>query len=188
MGAMKSGGNAAILVALFLSLLSAAPAVRAEKSKPKEKVDAYFGYSRAGANLYAPNTPGMNGWQLAVHVKPMPFVGIEGDVSRYSQKASGFSQQVTLVMGGPRVTVHALGFSVFAHALGGIAHENGTLTIYPSTGYDAASYALGGGADMPLFLGLKARVTGDYLGNSKSSSFTSSASNYRFGLGVAYHF
>jgi hypothetical protein len=153
-----------------------------------DKGDVYFGYSRAGANLYAVYTPGMNGWQVAGHVKPFPFVGIEGDVSHYSQNPTGFSQQVTLVMFGPRVTVHAAGFSIFAHGLGGLAHEHGTVTIYPSIGYNAASYAMGGGVDVPLLLGLKLRATGDYLGNSKAPPGSYSPSHYRFGVGVAYHF
>ena len=85
------------------------------------KGDVNFGYSRSGANLYVVYTPGMNGWQVGAHIKPIPFVGIQGDVSHYSQNSGGFSQQVTLAMFGPRVTVHAAGFSVFAHGLGGIA-------------------------------------------------------------------
>src|SRR5258708_3590106 len=109
----------------------------AEAKRPKG--DIYIGYSRTGANLYAVYTPGMNGWQVAAHVKPFPFVGVEGDVSHYSQNPRGFSQQVTLVMFGPRVTVQAAGVSLFAHGLGGFAHEQGTVTIYPSVGYDAAS-------------------------------------------------
>ncbi len=170
-------------VAFLLSTLAHAAGHRA---------DAYFGYSRVGANLYAPNTSAMNGWQAALHVKPLPFVGVEGDVSHYSQSSSGYSQNVTLVMFGPRVTVHALGFGFFAHGLGGLVHENATVTTLPSVSYDAASYALGGGVDIPVFLGLKLRVTGDYLGNSDAPSSSGisegSVSHYRFGAGAAYHF
>jgi len=166
--------------ALFLFSVPAAHAI-------VPKGDAYFGYSRVGANLFQPNTSGMNGWQLAVQYKPLPFVGFEGDVSRYSQSSSGFSQQATLVMFGPRVTVHAVGFSIFAHALGGLAHDSATVTTFPSTSSNAASYALGAGADIPVFLGLKIRGTGDWLGNSNAPAHPS-PSHYRFGLGVAYHF
>jgi hypothetical protein len=176
---------------LFLAalLFSLVPAARAKGTS----ADVYFGYSRVGANLYSPNTSGMNGWQAALHIKPFPFVGFEGDVSHYSHSSSGFSESVTLGMFGPRVTVHAAGFSVFAHGLIGIAHENATVTIYPSTSYNAASYALGAGADVPLLLGLKLRVTGDYLGNSNAPSSTglaagNSVSHYRIGAGLAYHF
>jgi len=172
---------------LFLAVLlfPFAPAAYAKKVT----ADAYFGYSRAGANLYQPNTPAMNGWQFAMHIKPVPFVGIEGDVSHYGQTVNGFTQHVTLVMFGPRVTVHAAGFSVFAHGLAGIAHDSAKLTTFPGVGYDAASYALGAGADVPLLLGFKLRVTGDYLGNSKApGAGSASPAHYRFGVGVAYHF
>lgn len=175
-----------LAASLAASLLLLVPAVQARSAS---KADAYFGYSRVGANLYAPNTSGMNGWQAAVHIKPIPFVGLEGDVSRYSQNPAGLSESVTLVMFGPRVTVHAAGFSVFAHALGGLAHESATVTTFSSTSYNAASYALGGGADVPLFLGLKIRGTVDYLGNSNAPSSGSQApGHYRIGVGVAYHF
>lgn len=156
------------------------------------KADVYFGYSRVGANLYAANTPGMNGWQAAAHVKFLPFVGVEGDVSNYSQHSSGYAQNVTLVMFGPRVTVHAIGFGFFAHALGGLAHQSATVTTLPGVSYNAASYALGGGADLPIFLGLKLRVTGDYLSNSdappSSGVSVGSISHFRIGAGAAYHF
>jgi len=171
---------AGFLVPLLFSL---APCARA-----KTTADAYFGYSRVGANLYQPYTSAMNGWQFAMHVKPIPFVGVEGDVAHYSQSPSGFSESVMTFMFGPRVTVHAAGFSLFAHGLAGVAHETATVTIYPQTSYDAASYALGGGADIPLFLGFKLRVTGDYLGNTKAPASQYSPSHYRFGAGLAYHF
>jgi hypothetical protein len=92
-------------------------------------------------------------------------------------------------MFGPRVTAHAAGFSVFAHGLAGLAHEDATLTTFPSSSYNALSYALGGGADLPLFLWLKVRVTGDYLGNTSAPSSGSAApQHYRIGAGVALHF
>ena len=171
-------------IAAFLLML--VPSARAWGA---DKADVYFGYSRVGANLFAPNTAGMNGWQAAAHVKVIPFVGIEGDLSRYSQNPAGLSESVTLVMFGPRVTAHAAGFSVFAHGLAGLAHESATVTTFPSVSYNAASYALGAGADLPIFLGLKLRVTGDYLGNSKAPSSGSPApAHYRIGVGVAFHF
>jgi hypothetical protein len=178
---MKLPGFTAFLGVVLFSL---APTAHARTPK----ADVSFGYSRVGGNLYAPYTPGMNGWQLAMHIKPTPFVGVEGEISRYSQNITGFSQQVTLVMGGPRVTVHAAGFSVFAHALGGIAHQNATVTIYPAVSSDATSYALGAGVDVPLFLGFKLRGTGDYLGNSNAPSSSYSPAHYRVGVGLAYHF
>ncbi len=177
------------IVFLAVVLFSLVPAAEARGVKS----DVYFGYSRVGANLYNVYTPGMNGWQAAAHFKPFPFVGIEGDVSRFSANAGAGSQNVTLVMFGPRVTVRAKGFSVFAHGLGGVAHEwNNLVSFFPATSYNAASYALGGGADVPMHLGFKLRMTGDYLGNSNAPTTGYSPgyapSHFRAGVGIAYHF
>jgi hypothetical protein len=171
------------VVSVTALLFSVAPGARARAPK----ADVYFGYSRVGANMYGPYTSGMNGWQLAMHVKPMPFIGIEGDVSCYTQNPLGLSEQVTLAMFGPRVTFHAPGLSLFAHALGGVGHESAAIPFYPTTSYNAASYALGAGADVPLFLGFKLRITGDYLGNSNAPASSYSPSHYRAGVGLAYH-
>jgi hypothetical protein len=175
-----------ILVVLFgVLMFSLVPATQAKTVKG----DAYFGYSRAGSNLYSPYTPGMNGWQLAGHVKPIPFVGIEGDVSHYGADVGAGSQHTTLIMFGPRVTVGAVGFSVFAHALAGNAHfSSNAVALLPGISYNAVSYALGAGGDIPLLLSFKLRVTGDYLGNSKAPSSQYSPSPYRIGVGLAYHF
>ena len=183
---MKLRSFAVPLAALLFSLVSGARA-RADKA------DVYFGYSRVGANLYNVYTPGMNGWQFAAHIKPIPFVGVEGDVSRYSANAGGGSQNVMLVMVGPRVTVGAKGFRVFAHCLGGFAHEwNNLVSFFPATSYNTTSYALGGGADVPLSKGFKLRMTGDYLGdgNAPTTGYSPgyAPSHFRAGVGIAYHF
>ena len=176
-------------LALSLSLFLLFPLVSSAQARGADKADVYFGYSRVGANLYNVYTPGMNGWQAAMNVHTISLVGIEGDVSRYSANAGAGSQSVMLVMFGPRVTVHAAGLSFFAHGLGGLAHESNNLVSgFPATSYNATSYALGGGADAPLFRGLKLRVTGDYLGNSNAPASSYSPSHYRIGVGVAYHF
>lgn len=164
-------------VILATLLLALAPAAHARNARS----DVYFGYSRAGANLFSPSTPGMNGWQLAMHVKPLPFIGVEGDVSRYGASVGAGSQHATMLLFGPRVTVGTLGVSVFAHLLGGFNHFSST----SAGSYTGAGYALGGGADFPIFLGLKLRATGDYLGNNNAPP---GASHYRIGVGVAYHF
>jgi len=179
---MKRGFLVLFLGAFLFSLVPVAQAKSA-------KADVYFGYSRVGANLYSPYTSGMNGWQFAAHVKPLPFVGIEGDLSRYGANVGAGSQHATLVMFGPRVTAHGAGFSVFAHGLAGNAHlSSNAVAGLPGISYNAVSYALGGGADLPLFLSLKIRVTGDYLGNTDAPSSSYSPSHYRLGVGVAWHF
>lgn len=170
-----------VFVFLAVFVLLFAPAAHA-----RDKSDVYFGYSRAGANLFSPNTPGMNGWQFAMHVKPIPFVGVEGDVSRYGANVGAGSQHATTVMFGPRVTAGTLGFSLFLHALGGFDHfSSNAVGGLSGISYSGTSYALGGGADIPVFLGFKARVTTDYFSNNNAPA---GASHFRLGLGVAYHF
>ena len=170
---------------LGMLIISLSPVAQAKQVK----ADAYLGYSHVGANLYGPYTPGMNGWQFALQVRPIPFVGVEGDLSHYSANAGAGGQHVTLIMFGPRVTLHALGFSVFAHALGGLGHLSANeVPGFPTSSTNSASYAFGGGGDVPLFLGLKLRATGDYLGNSNAPSSQYSPSHYRIGVGVAYDF
>lgn len=171
-------------VSLAVLLLSLAPAAQAQR----DKADAYFGYSRVGANLYSPYTPGMNGWQFALHLRTTHFVGVEGDLSHYGANAGAGSQHVTLIMVGPRVTVHAVGLSIFAHALGGFAHvSSNAVPLFPTDTYNPASYAFGAGCDLPLLRGLKLRVTGDYLGDDHEPSSQYSPSHYRAGVGFAYH-
>ena len=191
---MRLGNRAAILALLMSSIALVAEARGAHKA------DVYFGYSRVGAGLYAENSGGMNGWQAAAHVKFFPFVGFEGDVSHFSQSSyvaqNSYSPslrttlQAWLVMFGPRVTVSARGFSIYGHGLGGFVHQNANDVTFPPPGYYAASYAIGGGFDIPVFRGLKFRVTGDYLGNSElpSGHYEPGPSHQRIGAGVAYHF
>jgi hypothetical protein len=148
-------------------------------------------YSRVSANLYTANTPAMNGWEASAHLKLIRFLGAEGDVSHYDQNPGGFSQSVTLIMGGPRVTAHAAGFSLFAHGLAGIVHEKNTVSPslgFGELGYNAVSFAAGAGADIPLFLRLKARFLADYIENSRYTRGYGSSSHFRFGIGLAYHF
>lgn len=172
--------------AVFLATLLFLMAPAAHAGDP---ADVYFGYSRVGANLYAPYTPGMNGWQLAAYLRTFPFVGVEGDVSHYGATAGAGSEHATLYMFGPRVTLGAGGYSVFAHVLGGVAHvsSNAVMTL-PATATNATSYALGGGVDIPLYHPLKLRVMGDYLGYGNAPSSRYSPSHFRIGVGVAYHF
>lgn len=174
-----------ILALIPALLLSLAPLAHAKGAT----ADAYFGYSRVGANLYSPYTSGMNGWQIAGHIKPIPFLGVEGDFSHYGGDAGAGTQHATTAMLGPRVTAGTLGFSAFVHALAGTTHfSSNAVAGLPGISYNALSYTLGAGVDIPVFLGLKVRVTGDYLGNNKAPSSQYSPAHYRIGAGVAYHF
>ena len=63
--------NFPVLVLVALPPFAFAPRGRKRLSRG----DVYFGYSRVGANLYDVYTSGMNGWRVAVYIKPFPFVG-----------------------------------------------------------------------------------------------------------------
>lgn len=157
----------------------------------QDRGDVYFGFSYVGDNLYGDATPGMKGWQAAANYKLLPLLGVEGDFAHYSVNQQGLSQHVTTVMFGPRLTAPAGALSFFAHVLGGLAHQNSNITYTsPYTSYDAISYALGGGVDIPVFRGFKFRATGDYIGNSKAPSGPASTppTPIRLGAGLAYHF
>jgi hypothetical protein len=87
--------------------------------------------------------------------------------------------------------MRAAGVSLFAHGLGGFGQvSNNEVYGFGTLHSDFASYAFGGGADMPLVWQLKLRVTADYLGASitPGSGSVITPSHYRFGVGLAYHF
>jgi len=148
------------------------------------KADVYIGYSRLGSDAFYPNVGGLNGWQGAVNVKVLPFVGIEGDVAQYGLGTSSDKVRTTTYLFGPRVTAGALGVRVFAHGLVGGEHSSssGGVSVDSST----YTYAVGGGVDLPMVPHFSWRVTGDYL---KAPNLTSENGNpYRFGTGLVFRF
>lgn len=146
--------------------------------------DAFFGYSRLGANAFYPNTGGLNGWDAAVHVHLAPFFGGEADVSHWGMGASAATPKTTSVMVGPRLTVKALGFSVFAHGLIGGEHSSNSAGASISGG--AFTYAIGGGVDVPLLPFFAWRVGGDRIDAPTSSP--SGANHYRINTGLVFRF
>ena len=169
-----------LLVPCALALLSFPLAAHAVGPKG----DVYLGFSRLGTDVYYPNVGGLNGWQAAVHVGVKPFVGIEGDFSQFGLGANSAIPRTAAFMGGPRVTVGALGFRAFAHALGGIEHSANSSGV-PISG-NAVSYALGGGVEARIAPFFAWRVTGDYLGAPTLTPSTST--HYRIGTGLVFRF
>jgi hypothetical protein len=171
------------VVATVLAFAFAAPAWG------KVKGDLYFGFNYVGANMYGDATDPMKGWQAAAHFKLLPLLGIEGDVAHYSQGQLDFSEHVTTVMCGPRLTAPAGALRFFIHGLGGLGHQSAKVPPGLSySSYDSISYAFGGGVDIPVFRGFKFRATGDYLGNSKAPTSGAPPLHLRIGAGLAYHF
>ena len=94
-----------LAASLAASLLLLVPAVQARAAS---KADAYFGYSRVGANLYAPNTSGMNGWQAAFQSSRFGLSEWKATFRNTARIPRASPRASRTVMFGPRVTVHAL--------------------------------------------------------------------------------
>jgi hypothetical protein len=148
------------------------------------KGDVYLGYSRLGTDVYYPNVGGLNGWEGALHVKVKSLAGLEGDLSQYGLGADSSIPRTTAFMGGPRITVGALGFRAFVHALGGIEHSANSSGV-PISG-NAVSYALGGGVETRILPFFAWRVAGDYLGAPTLNPSTSA--HYRVSTGLVFRF
>jgi len=166
------------LPVLFLSLGLSAHAVG-------PKGDVFVGYSRLGANAFYPNVSGLNGLEASASLKVKPFISIEGDLSHYGYGAADTTPKTTMFMVGPRVTVGALRFKVFAHALVGGQHSSnsgGGVSIDDG----ALTYAAGGGADIPVAPFFAWRVMGDYIGGI--GIHTQDATKGRFSTGLVFRF
>lgn len=147
--------------------------------------DVYFGYSHIGSNLFYPNEPGLNGWQLTGHVKFMPFVGVEGDVAHYGIGASSSTPRTTTVLFGPRVTVGPPPVHLFVHALLGGEHSANSGGPIPISG-DAMAVDFGGGGDVRIAPFFAWRVTLDYL--NAPTQTTQNPGHTRFGTGLVFRF
>jgi len=148
------------------------------------KCDVFAGYSRLTADVFYPNVGGLNGWAGALNCKVKRFVGIEGDVSQYGFGANSNVPRTTAVMGGPRVTVGALGVRVFAHALAGGEHSANSSGLPISGG--ALTYALGGGVDLPIAPFFSWRAGADYF-NAPTLS-PASGRHARLSTGIVFRF
>lgn len=167
-----------ILALLSVTLLFA-PALRAQLRNH----DAYLGYSRLGNNTFYPNVGGQNGFNAALHIHVMPFLGVEGDVARYGFGSSDSTPKTTTFLVGPRATVKALGFAVFAHGLVGGQHSGNSRGV--SISESKATYAIGGGVDIPIFPFFAWRVEADRL--SQFSNRTD-GTHMRLNTGLVFRF
>lgn len=168
------------LIASFV-LLTLSPAALAQIPKG----DVFFGYSRLGSDAFYPNVGGLNGWEAAAHFKVMPFVGAEGDVAHYGVGADATVPRTTTFLFGPRLTVGALGFKIFAHGLVGAEHSansGGPVRISAN----AFTYALGAGADIPLLPFFAWRIQGDRI--TAPSTAPSGGTQARFTTGLVFRF
>jgi hypothetical protein len=163
-------------------LLTLSPAALAQIPKG----DVFFGYSRLGSDAFYPNVGGLNGWEAAAHFKVMPFVGLEGDVAHYGVGADAAIPHTTTFLFGPRVTVGALGFKIFAHGLAGGEHSSNSNDSGIHISGDEFAYAVGVGADIPLLPFFAWRIQGDRI--SAPSLSPSGGTEARFSTGLVFRF
>lgn len=145
--------------------------------------DVYFGYSHLGSRAFQAAAGGLNGWELAGHLKLMPYVGGEVDLAHYGAGGNSNVPHATTVLFGPRVTVGTGPVHLFMHGLVGWEHSaNSSGSI--SSG--ALTAALGGGADFRIAPHFAWRVMADYIAAPTSSP--SGASHNRIGTGLVFRF
>lgn len=147
---------AAFLVFAFLALAPTAHALIPHG-------DAFVGYSQ-------PTDFDSYGWEASLHVKLIPFVGVEANVSGFDYGAGSTTPVTYAYLAGPRVTVSAFRVKGFAHVLVGRAEPSGGTVNGSPEPKGGFLYAVGGGLDFPVISRLNWRVSGDYLNAPSVSS------------------
>jgi hypothetical protein len=160
-----------VLTAFLLSFSSSAQA-------QLRNSDAFFGYSRTGADTFYPNVGGLNGWEAALHIHLHPFFGAEGDVAHYGLGASVSVPRTTTVLVGPRVSLKAVGINLFVHGLIGGEHSANNNGISGGT----FAYDVGGGVDLPIAPFFAWRISADRLSAPTLSPSTGNQARYNTGL------
>lgn len=169
---------------LFFALLMIPVAAAAAPGPQLHNSDVFFGYSRTGSDTFYRGTGGLNGWEGTLHVHMAPFLGGEADVAEYGIGSDDTVPRTTTVLFGPRLTVKALAFSVFAHGLVGVEHSANNSSSQPISNTGLA-YALGGGLDVPVFPFFSWRFQGDRISSTDSPSEGTKA---RFTTGLVFRF
>jgi hypothetical protein len=147
--------------------------------------DISFGYSRTGSNVFYPNTPGLNGWDLDGQIHWKPLIGVEGEVAHYGIGANNAVPRTTTVLFGPKVSAGAAGFKFFGHFLVGGEHSANSGGPTPISGGSFA-YVLGAGADVPIAPLFAWRVQVDRF--SAPAESPSNGMPIRFTTGIVFRF
>ena len=162
----------------FLALLGLPAKVQAQIHRG----DAFFGYSRLGADAFYPGAGSLNGWDAALHIKLKPMAGIEADLAHYGMGANAAIPHTTTVLFGPRIGVNLGLATLFVHGLIGGEHSANNAGV--SGG--AMAWAFGGGADLPLTPILAWRIAADYIAAPTQSP--DHATHGRFTAGLVFRF
>ncbi|PYT44591.1 MAG: hypothetical protein DMG47_10700 [Acidobacteria bacterium] len=193
----------AVLPLLVVSLSNSARA--------QNKVELFGGYSYLRASVqvgqFGPLGPGtacppncgtpptvrqpvnLNGWDLSLQYKPIPFLGAVGDFSGQYGTLEGARTRVHTFLVGPQVSFPAK-ISPFAHVLVGAAKESQDATTSGTffslgTGTSVAA-AAGAGVDMKIFPFVSVRLFQlDYL---RTRLHGATQNQPRVSAGIVIHF
>jgi len=193
----------AVLPLLVVSLSNSARA--------QNKVELFGGYSYLRASVqvgqFGPLGPGtacppncgtpptvpqqvnLNGWDLSLQYKPIPFLGAVGDFSGQYGTLDGARTRVHTFLVGPQVSFPAK-ISPFAHVLVGAAKESQDATSSGTffslgTGTSVAA-AAGAGVDMKIFPFVSVRLFQlDYL---RTRLHGATQNQPRVSAGIVIHF
>jgi len=193
----------AVLLFLLLSLSNSA--------KAQTKVELFGGYSYLRASVqvgqFGPLGPGtscppncgtpptvpqqvnLNGWDLSLQYKPIPFLGVVGDCSGQYGSLDGARTRVHTFLVGPQVSFPAK-ISPFAHVLVGAARKSQDATtnfafFSLGTGTSVAA-AAGAGVDVKVFPFVSVRLFQlDYL---RTRLHGATQNQPRVSAGVLIHF
>src|SRR3989440_531539 len=136
-----------------------------------------------------PQQVNLNGWDLSLQYKPIPFLGAVGDFSGQYGTLDGARTRVHTFLVGPQVSFPAK-ISPFAHVLVGAARESqDTLTNFAffslGTGTSVAA-AAGAGVDVKVFPFVSVRLFQlDYL---RTRLHGATQNQPRVSAGVVIHF
>jgi hypothetical protein len=159
--------------------------------------NVFIGYSYLRADAFSQSsslqpvtrTANFNGWEGSLEGKFLPFIGIVADVSQtygsgtFISSTQTVNSRVLTVAVGPRVSVHAGRFTLFAHALFGGAHI--TDSGAASNSDTSFATAIGGGLDYKFIKGVAWRLQGDSL---HTNFFGAGQNNLRLSTGVVLRF
>jgi len=159
--------------------------------------NVFFGYSYYNTKLSSIERANMNGWELSVEGKVIPWMGIVGDFdSHYGSQnfpvcpgaevppCGVLNASVTEhnFLFGPRVSVAVKKFRPFAEALFGGAHVD----VNNGGGSDTSfATALGGGIDYKIIRPIAWRFQGDYV---QTRFFGATQNNARMSTGIVLRF
>jgi Outer membrane protein beta-barrel domain len=153
--------------------------------------NVFFGYSYGSADFSSNGRTNLNGWNVSLEGKFLPWIGLVADFSGLygSQNIAvipsfNVNTHLNTVVLGPRASVAIGKFTPFAEALFGASHIHDSATGFSQSDTSFAT-ALGGGLDYRLIHGIGLRVQADML---QTRFFSNTQNNFRLSTGIVLHF